>query len=439
MRKMNIFFMTLAGLLLIVASILKFQEMLTTCVPSWDVKAALWLQEAQKAGEIMPVWKANLLGFWESYEFLLIQIPLEFALGVWMVSGLFRKAAWIAGTLAFFGFIGVTLVKALLGFDSCGCFGQVHVNPWITLWSIDVPFFLLLAIFRPKGCKLLPPPWPNTFHLLAVAAPTIVLMVLAAPAMITFRQECLKPADQQADPAAQLKLQIYQLNQKLQKQSQEADTLGGQYKEALQTIDSQKEQIQSLQQQVEQLEAAAAQQAAKPVEPEVAISPAEKPQPDESIQKTEPNQPAEPKVVDSRPDQQPEQPAPIIGQWDWLQYVVEDDVRQQLTSGLVVVLMYHHDCEVCAVMVPQYSTYYGEMLEQGNDAFKMAFLAIPPYGETGPVPEDTACILGKLTDTKNWEVTSPYVVVLLDGQVMKTWPQGTAPEPSKILDEVFGQ
>jgi hypothetical protein len=50
-----------------------------------------------------------------------------------MVSGLFRKAAWIAGTLAYLGFIFVTLFKVIIGAESCGCFGQVHVNPWITL------------------------------------------------------------------------------------------------------------------------------------------------------------------------------------------------------------------------------------------------------------------------------------------------------------------
>jgi hypothetical protein len=124
MRSINKIVMTLAGLLLIVATVLKFQEMLSICIPSWQV---------------------NKLGFWESYEFFLIQIPLEFALGVWLVSGLFRKAAWSAGLVCYLGFIGVTLTKAITGAESCGCFGQIHVNPWITLAAIDVPLFLLLA------------------------------------------------------------------------------------------------------------------------------------------------------------------------------------------------------------------------------------------------------------------------------------------------------
>jgi hypothetical protein len=31
---------------------------------------------------------------------------------------------------------------------------------------------------------------------------------------------------------------------------------------------------------------------------------------------------------------------------------------------------------------------------------------------------------------------SPYVVALLDGELMKQWDQGTAPEPENILGEV---
>lgn len=434
MRKMNVVVMTLAGLLLIAASVLKFHEMLTTCIPSWDTQAALWLQEAQKAGETMPAWKANLLGFWESYEFLLIQLPLEFALGVWLVSGLFRKAAWIAGTLAYFGFVLVTLAKALLGFESCGCFGQVHVDPWITLWAVDVPFFLLLVIFRPKDAKLLPPPWPKVGYLLAVAAPTIILMVLAAPAMVTFRPECLKPQDQQPDASAQLKLEVYQLKQQMQRQTEQADALQQQYQVQLQTLQEKEEQIRTLAREVQQLRQAAAERAVQPAEPN-------EPEPDqanrtEAPDETQPTEPAEPQPAESTPQTQQTEPTPAVNQWDWLQYVVEDGVRQQLTRGLVVVLMYHHDCSDCAVMVPKYDAYYNEMLQQDNDAFKIAFLAIPPYGQTGPVPDDTACIHGKLTDQRLWEVTSPYVVVLLDGEVMKTWPQGTAPEPENILDEL---
>jgi hypothetical protein len=49
----------------------------------------------------------------------------------------------------------ITLYKAVTGAASCGCFGSVHVNPWITLFAIDLPALLALSIFRPK--PVLPP------------------------------------------------------------------------------------------------------------------------------------------------------------------------------------------------------------------------------------------------------------------------------------------
>lgn len=150
MKKTNIIVMWIAGLFLIGASVLKIQQLVTEPVIS--------------------------KGFWESWEFFLIQIPLELGLGIWLVCGLFRKAGWLLGLIAFGGFIGVTLFKALAGEASCGCFGKVHVNPWITLSLVDIPIFLLLAIFRPKGEKLLPPPWPKAVHFFAIAMPTFILL-----------------------------------------------------------------------------------------------------------------------------------------------------------------------------------------------------------------------------------------------------------------------
>ncbi len=168
--------MTIAGLFLLGASVLKIHQLLTEPVIS--------------------------KGFWESWEFFLIQIPLELGLGVWLVSGLFRKAAWLLAVLAFGLFIGVTLQKGLTGAESCGCFGRVHVNPWVTLSAVDIPLFVLLLFFQPKGLKLLPPPWPAAKHFFGVAIPTFLLLAVVEPVLIfnkppekTDKYEVVKPQD----------------------------------------------------------------------------------------------------------------------------------------------------------------------------------------------------------------------------------------------------
>jgi hypothetical protein len=68
---------------------------------------------------------------------VIASIELEITLGVWLLSGWFQRGAWL-GALGFFGVLaGVSLYLALIGQRSCGCFGRVPVNPWLT-FTLDV-------------------------------------------------------------------------------------------------------------------------------------------------------------------------------------------------------------------------------------------------------------------------------------------------------------
>ncbi len=158
MKTANKVVMAVVGIVLVIASILKIHQLLTEPIVS--------------------------LSFWESWEFFLIQIPLELGLGIWLLCWLFRKAAWLVAVFAFVVFILATLQKGLIGAASCDCFGRVHVNPWITLLVIDVPLLVALLIFRPKGYKLLPPPWPSAKHFFGVAIPTFILLGSIIPILI---------------------------------------------------------------------------------------------------------------------------------------------------------------------------------------------------------------------------------------------------------------
>jgi hypothetical protein len=157
MNKANKVVMFIAGVVLLTATILKSHQLLTEPILS--------------------------RGFWESWHFFLIQIPLELGLSIWLLSALFRKGAWLVALVAFGAFIGFTLHKGLIGAASCGCFGRVHVNPWITLTAIDIPLFLALLVFRPVGYKLLPPPWPSAKHFFSVAIPTLIILGILVPSL----------------------------------------------------------------------------------------------------------------------------------------------------------------------------------------------------------------------------------------------------------------
>ena len=325
MKKASKIVMTAAGLVLIIASVLKSHQLLTEPIIS--------------------------KGFWESWQFFLIQIPLELGLGIWLVCGLFRKAAWLLGVLSFGLFIGVTLQKGLTGAESCGCFGRVHVNPWITFSAMDVPFFVLLLIFRPKGEKLLPPPWPSARHFFGVAIPTFILLpalvlVLAfnKPPEKTDKYEVIKPQDW-----------------------------------------AKKEAV-----------------TAKPV--------IEKP--------ADRNQPAQPKITRETEE------------WPMLKHI---DVADSLRNGVVVVLLYHWDCPNCREAIRKYNKMCSE-LGGGEGSMRFAFIEIPPYGQEkdNPVPQDTSCLKGRLDSSKQWYITTPLVVLIENGTVIKSW-EVQAPN----LDQIF--
>jgi hypothetical protein len=130
---------------------------------------------------------------------------------------LYLSKNWFA---VFSPFSMVTFYKGVTGVASCGCFGSVHVNPWITLFAIDLPSVITLSIFRPG--KVLPPhilarirfhhkpmkalirqfikPLPSAPRVavtiglgLGILGVTTPILALNEPATITSRYEVLEP------------------------------------------------------------------------------------------------------------------------------------------------------------------------------------------------------------------------------------------------------
>ena len=113
------------GLLLLTAAVLKGHELLTVPLANKDL--------------------------WSWRPCLIFQVEFELALGIWLLSGVFKRLAWLAALTCFSLFCCVTLYKGLSGAASCGCFGRIHVNPWVTLLAVDLPAVALLLVMRPRG------------------------------------------------------------------------------------------------------------------------------------------------------------------------------------------------------------------------------------------------------------------------------------------------
>jgi hypothetical protein len=120
MEKTNNILLKLLGLLLLAAAVMKGYQLLTEPVVNKDI--------------------------WANRAFMIFTVEFEIALGIWLLSGVFKKLSWLAALLCFSLFSIITLYKGISGADSCGCFGSAKINPWITLSAIDIPAVIALLI-----------------------------------------------------------------------------------------------------------------------------------------------------------------------------------------------------------------------------------------------------------------------------------------------------
>ncbi len=295
----------LLGLLLLVAAILKGWQLATTPVANDSI--------------------------WTSRWFLILLTQLEFAWSIWLLSGLFSVLAWKITAVGFAIFTVVTFYNAITGAGSCGCFGNVHINPWITLLAIDIPVLVLLLFFRPqKGGGA-----GRGFDLKKFNLACFVFLAVCIPstyAMVTFKATTV---------------------------SQDGEIVGESDNVLL--------------------------------EPETWVG----------------------------------NPLPI------LKYI---DIKDHLAVSNWVVTLFHHDCPKCQETLPVYQEMANEFA--GNDdVFQFAFIELPPYGDYDVSIESDAKY-GKISDEKEWLVTTPSLLFLREGEVVSTWKEDSLPSLDDFLDHI---
>jgi hypothetical protein len=90
-----------------------------------------------------------LLEFLNNRYLLMFVIEGEILFALILFSGILRQWTWFFSLLAFSAFSIVSAIKGLSGEGSCGCFGVVTINPWITT-TFDFIIVILLVFFRER-------------------------------------------------------------------------------------------------------------------------------------------------------------------------------------------------------------------------------------------------------------------------------------------------
>ena len=119
-------------------------------------------------------------------HFQMFVVVGEILFALVLIANLWRSWMWLLSLLGFTAFTFVSVMKGLSGETSCGCFGTITVNPWITA-AFDVAIVGLLLIFRERIDWTLPA--RERKKILAVL---VVWVILAGPAlffMLSLKQQ----------------------------------------------------------------------------------------------------------------------------------------------------------------------------------------------------------------------------------------------------------
>lgn len=106
-------------------------------------------------------------------------VAAQVALACWMLMGTWARQAHYSAVAAFALFAGISLYKGLLGYQSCGCFGGLKINPWIT-FVFDGAMIAALLLARPPQEHAEQSGWRVAYAVLAVLALPALMYVVAA-------------------------------------------------------------------------------------------------------------------------------------------------------------------------------------------------------------------------------------------------------------------
>lgn len=77
------------------------------------------------------------------------QIELETFWGVWLLVGFWSRVARLSSASLFAIFALVSAYRGVLGYESCGCFGEFPINPWL-MFAVDLLFAAAFLLIRTK-------------------------------------------------------------------------------------------------------------------------------------------------------------------------------------------------------------------------------------------------------------------------------------------------
>lgn len=94
------------------------------------------------------------------------------------------------------------------------------------------------------------------------------------------------------------------------------------------------------------------------------------------------------------------------------------DIGEELAKERQLVLLYHSDCPRCQAAIARFWKFSHELANRG-DMRQIALIEVPPYESERLQPDfqNPRCLIGRLSDAKDWLVPTPLEVIL-DGAIV---------------------
>jgi len=89
----------------------------------------------------------NTILFSPRLQFAVMEV--EALLGLWLLSGWAKRAAWFFAVAFFLMVAGVSLYLGLIGQSTCPCLGRLHISPW-SAFALDIACLAALGLCRPS-------------------------------------------------------------------------------------------------------------------------------------------------------------------------------------------------------------------------------------------------------------------------------------------------
>lgn len=136
-----------------------------------------------KLNELAVARRPNLFTLEPAKFFLSFAVAYELLFAVWLVLGRARRASQVATGVLFGVFAIVSFSKGVSGAESCGCFGNLKVDPWMT-FSLDL-LFATLALYEARI--------KQKFTVKLIRASFLLSVLMALSGMIALSAGCFFP------------------------------------------------------------------------------------------------------------------------------------------------------------------------------------------------------------------------------------------------------